>query len=101
MLSNAYFGIYNEMWIMYAEAINMFGISILCLAIAYELVNDFEVFFVVKGIESERELKKKGADDEYLRFLMKDIYMLIDEDNDKTLYPYEFSELWDAISIQL
>ncbi|MBK42360.1 MAG: hypothetical protein CMC83_00590 [Flavobacteriaceae bacterium] len=37
LLSNAYFGIYNGMWIMYAEAINMFGISILCLAIAYEL----------------------------------------------------------------
>ena len=37
LLSNAYFGIYNEMWIMYAEAINMFGVSILCLAIAYEL----------------------------------------------------------------
>ncbi len=37
LLSNAYFGIYNGMWIMYAEAINMFGVSILCLAIAYEL----------------------------------------------------------------
>ena len=37
MLVNAYFGIYKETWILYAEAINMFGISILCLGMAYEL----------------------------------------------------------------
>ena len=36
MLVNAYFGIYKETWI-YAEAINMFGISILCFGMAYEL----------------------------------------------------------------
>lgn len=31
--------------------------------------------------------------------LLKDIYMLIDNDNDKTLYPYEFRILWDAIKV--
>ncbi len=35
MLINGYFGIYKENWI-YAEAINMFGVSVLCFAIAYE-----------------------------------------------------------------
>ena len=35
MLINGYFGIYKENWI-YAEAINMFGLSVLSLAIAYE-----------------------------------------------------------------
>ena len=35
LLVNGYLGIYNEMWI-YAEAINMFGISVLCFANAYE-----------------------------------------------------------------
>jgi len=35
LLVNGYFGIYKETW-MYAEAINMFGISILCFANAYE-----------------------------------------------------------------
>jgi len=35
-----------------------FGHMMRCLAVAYELVNDFDVFFVVKGIESERELEK-------------------------------------------
>ena len=35
MLINGYFGIYKENWI-YAEAINMFGLSVLCFAIAYE-----------------------------------------------------------------
>ncbi len=35
MLINGYFGVYKEMW-MYAEALNMFGISILCFANAYE-----------------------------------------------------------------
>ena len=37
MLVNAYFGIYKETWILYAEAINMFGISILCFGMPYEL----------------------------------------------------------------
>ena len=37
MFVNAYFGIYKETWILYAEAINMFGISILCFGMAYEL----------------------------------------------------------------
>tara|TARA_B100000674_G_C37498547_1_gene759276 strand:+ start:394 stop:567 length:174 start_codon:yes stop_codon:yes gene_type:complete len=36
LLVNGYFGIYKETW-MYAEAINMFGISILCFANAYEM----------------------------------------------------------------
>jgi len=36
LLVNGYFGIYKEKW-MYAEAINMFGISILCFANAYEM----------------------------------------------------------------
>jgi len=36
LLVNSYFGIYKEMWI-YAEAINLLGISILCFANAYEL----------------------------------------------------------------
>ena len=35
MLINGYFGIYKENWI-YAEAINMFGLSVLSFAIAYE-----------------------------------------------------------------
>ena len=35
LLLNGYFGIYKEGW-MYAEAINMFGVSVLCFAIAYE-----------------------------------------------------------------
>jgi len=35
LLVNAYFGIYKEMWI-YAEAINLLGISILCFANSYE-----------------------------------------------------------------
>ena len=35
LLVNGYFGIYKETW-MYAEAINMFGISILCFANGYE-----------------------------------------------------------------
>ena len=35
MLINGYFGIYKENWI-YAEAINMFGLSVLFFAIAYE-----------------------------------------------------------------
>ena len=35
LLVNGYFGIYNENWI-YAESINMFGISVLCFANAYE-----------------------------------------------------------------
>ena len=35
MLLNGYFGIYKENW-MYIEAINMFGVSVLCFAIAYE-----------------------------------------------------------------
>ena len=35
MLINGYFGIYKENWI-YAEAINMLGLSVLCFAIAYE-----------------------------------------------------------------
>ena len=35
MLINGYFGVYKEMW-MYADALNMFGISILCFANAYE-----------------------------------------------------------------
>tara|TARA_B100000989_G_scaffold237633_1_gene184541 strand:+ start:557 stop:721 length:165 start_codon:yes stop_codon:yes gene_type:complete len=34
LLINGYFGIYKE-WI-YFEAVNIFGISILCFAIAYE-----------------------------------------------------------------
>ena len=37
MLVNAYFGIYKETWTLYPEAINMFGISILCFGMAYEL----------------------------------------------------------------
>ena len=37
MLVNAYFGIYKETWILYAEAINWFGFSILCFGMAYEL----------------------------------------------------------------
>ena len=37
LLVNAYFGIYKETWILYSEAINMFGISILCFGMAYEL----------------------------------------------------------------
>ena len=37
MLVNAYFGIYKETWTLYSEAINMFGISILCFGMAYEL----------------------------------------------------------------
>tara|TARA_B100001939_G_C16745212_1_gene531484 strand:+ start:555 stop:728 length:174 start_codon:yes stop_codon:yes gene_type:complete len=36
LLVNGYFGIYKEIW-MYAEAINMLGISILCFANAYEI----------------------------------------------------------------
>ena len=35
-----------------------FGHMMRCLAVAYELVNDFKVVFVVRGIESERELEK-------------------------------------------
>lgn len=35
LLVNGYFGIYKETW-LYAEAINMFGISILCFANTYE-----------------------------------------------------------------
>jgi hypothetical protein len=35
LLVNGYFGIYKENWI-YAESINMFGISVLCFANAYE-----------------------------------------------------------------
>ena len=35
LLVNGYFGIYKETW-LYAESINMFGISILCFANAYE-----------------------------------------------------------------
>ena len=34
LLVNGYFGIYKE-WI-YFEAVNIFGISVLCLGIAYE-----------------------------------------------------------------
>ena len=37
ILVNAYFGIYKETWTLYSEAINMFGISILCFGMAYEL----------------------------------------------------------------
>lgn len=36
LLVNGYFGIYKETW-MYAEAMNMLGISILCFANAYEV----------------------------------------------------------------
>ena len=35
MLINSYFGIYKEN-LIYADAINMFGVSDLCFAIAYE-----------------------------------------------------------------
>ena len=35
LLVNSYFGIYKEIWI-YAEAINLLGISILCFANSYE-----------------------------------------------------------------
>ena len=35
LLVNGYFGIYRGIW-MYAEAINMLGIAILCFANAYE-----------------------------------------------------------------
>ena len=35
LLANGFFGIYKEKYI-YAEAINMFGISILCFASAFE-----------------------------------------------------------------
>ena len=35
LLVNGYFGIYKENW-MYAESINMFCISVLCFANAYE-----------------------------------------------------------------
>ena len=35
LLLNGYFGVYKENW-MYGEAINMFGLSVLCFAIAYE-----------------------------------------------------------------
>ena len=34
-LKYGYFGIYKETW-LYAESINMFGISILCFANTYE-----------------------------------------------------------------
>ena len=34
LLVNGYFGIYKE-WI-YSEAVNMFGLSVLCLGITYE-----------------------------------------------------------------
>ena len=35
MLVNGYFAIYKETWIYY-EAVNMFGILVLCFAMAYE-----------------------------------------------------------------
>ena len=35
ILVNGYFGVYKELW-MYAEVINMFGVSILILANSYE-----------------------------------------------------------------
>ena len=33
--------------------------------------------------------------------LLKDIFMLIDDDNDKILYPYEFHDLLHEIEHQL
>ncbi len=35
LLVNAYFGIFKEKW-MYAEALNILGISVLCFTNAYE-----------------------------------------------------------------
>ena len=36
LLINGYFGIYKETW-MYGGALNMLGISVLCLANLYEI----------------------------------------------------------------
>lgn len=45
--------------------------------------------------EIENEEEQVNNLDE--RILLKDVYMLLDDDTDKILYPYELKEFWEEI----